>query len=105
MAQQLDKAYATLTEDQSLVPGTYIKQLTNASKSSSGGSDALFWPPRALHSHIYAQLKIKRVFFYEKVFVLVGLYWALLFVFFLEPGPHGVAQVGLVGQNLIPFFS
>lgn len=36
-----------LAEDPSLFPSTHIRRLTSAC-----GSDALFWPPQTLHSHV-----------------------------------------------------
>lgn len=34
-----------MTEDQSWNPSTYVGWLTTTCNFSSGGSDALFWPP------------------------------------------------------------
>jgi hypothetical protein len=43
MAQQV-RALVAFPEDQCLITSTYIGYLTTSSNSSSGGSDALFWP-------------------------------------------------------------
>ena len=48
MARQLG-ALTVLLEDLGWIPGTSQK-LTTVCNSSSRGSDALFWPPWALHT-------------------------------------------------------
>lgn len=57
-------AVATLTEDMSSVPNTYIGQLTVPCDSSSTGSDVLSWPSQVdihMHTHIHIIKKIIKV--------------------------------------------
>jgi hypothetical protein len=51
---------ASLPEESSLLPSTYLKQLTTTCNSSSGKSNALFWLLKGLPSpqtHINKHLK------------------------------------------------
>lgn len=52
MAQWL-KTLVALAEKSMLAPSTHRKHLTSAYNSSFRASDALFWPPQALHSSMY----------------------------------------------------
>ena len=57
----------TLPEDPRLVPSTYARRLTTTCNSSSGGSDILFWTPKAssnvlayTYRHMYTSEKKRR---------------------------------------------
>jgi hypothetical protein len=52
MAQQL-RALATVAEDPGSIPSTHLVA-HNIYNSSFKGSDALFWPLRALDTHVHA---------------------------------------------------
>lgn len=54
MAQWL-KTLVVLAEKSTLAPSTHSKHLTSAYNSSFRATDALFWPPQALHSSVCIQ--------------------------------------------------